>query len=125
MRLGPVGERCWLAGVFLGSDGETPLLACLLALLTKGVGLEAGVLATHSQELEGFEALARDHGHLLHFAEEADFIGREPGRKREGHARLDVCTMALLVLCSCCVIYVINYWMYRAVSESVGRACPR
>ena len=63
----------------------------MLALLTSG--LEAGVLATHSQELEGFEALARDHRHLLHFAEEADFVRREPGWKREGHVCLVVCIL--------------------------------
>jgi len=32
-----------------------------------------GCLVTYTQELESFEALARDHGHELHFAQEADF----------------------------------------------------
>ena len=59
------------------------------------VVFEAGVLATvgtHSQELEGFEALAWNHRHLLHFAEEADFVGREPGGERESH---DCCSVVL------------------------------
>lgn len=97
-------------------------LAPLLALLTSG--LEAGVLATHSQELEGFEALARDHCHLLHFAEEADFVGREPGWKGEGH--VGVYAMALLVgvlvvVCDPSIIigYTTAEWRSR-----VGRACP-
>ena len=55
------------------------------------------LLCTHSQELEGFEALARDHRHLLHFAEEADFVGREPGWKREGHG----CCLCILWHCLC------------------------
>ena len=38
------------------------------------------VLSTHSQELEAFEALAWDDRDQLHFAKEADFAGREPGR---------------------------------------------
>lgn len=91
------------------------------------VVFEAGVLATvgtHSQELEGFEALARDHCHLLHFTEEADFIGREPGREREGHGWVVVCTMALLVrvLVDIFVPLIVPYtveWRSR-----VGRACP-
>ena len=88
---------CWtLAGtkvsrsVLDSNEGSAPVLALLTSRL------EAGALATHSQELEGFEALARDHRHLLHLAEEADFIGREPGREREGHVR-GVYAMALLV----------------------------
>lgn len=86
--------------MFLGGNGLAPLLALLTS------GLEAGVLATHSQELEGFEALARDHGHLLHFAEEADFVGREPEWKREGHVCV-VYTMALLVWV---LGVVVTYW---------------
>ena len=88
--LGP-GRSRGLVGLFLGGNGLAPLLALLTS------GLEAGVLATHSQELEGFEALARDHRHLLHFAEEADFVGREPGWKREGHG----CCLCILWHCLC------------------------
>ena len=33
----------------------------------------SGWTATHSQELEAFEALAGDYGYELHFGEEADF----------------------------------------------------
>jgi hypothetical protein len=63
------------------------------ALLTSVQRLGRILAATHTQELEGFEALAWDHRHLLHFAEEADFIGREPGWEGEGHG------------CECVAVY--------------------
>jgi hypothetical protein len=49
---------------------------CLLSLLTSGSRGWRTRLTTHTQELEGFEALARNHRHQLHLAEEADFVRR-------------------------------------------------
>ena len=102
----------------MGGNGLAPLLALLTS------GLEAAVLATHSQELEGFEALARDHRHLLHFAEEADFIGREPGGKREGH----VCCICYGISCvaSCRCMRAVDYRLYYSrIAVSRGTRLPR
>lgn len=102
----------------LGGNGLAPLLALLTS------GLEAGVLATHSQELEGFEALARDHRHLLHFAEEADFVGREPGGKREGHV-LCIC-YGIACVASCCCMRAVEYRLYYSrIAVSRGTRLPR
>lgn len=84
---------------------------------------EAGVLArsgTHTQEVEGFEALARNDGDQLHFAEEADFVGREPGGEREGHASVVCYGIACAVLE---YEVALQFLMYNGGLE-VGRACP-
>lgn len=41
--------------------------------------------ATHSEQFEAVEALARDDRHVLHLAQEASLGGREAGREGEGH----------------------------------------
>lgn len=100
--LGP-GEGRWLVEVF-GWRGRPRLLFLR-------------VYATHSQELEGFEALARDDGDLLHFGEEADFVGRQPSWEREGHGCIMVC---YIIACVCSFVQC----KYNGGHSGVERACP-
>lgn len=65
----------------MGFPGRVEMSVSLLHILCMRARLSGWTAATtHTQEFEGFEALAWDDGHELHFAEEADLVWREAGR---------------------------------------------